>query len=162
VRGNEAAVAEGADEGVEILRAEFSSGGEAGGQSGGGRWLRCGLLHIGQWEGDFADALKEGAKVSAGGEVGDAVVSFADEAVEDLINSEGEFAGVEPLEVLTEGAPAGEGGVEAVLRDGRRAGDGGFGRVVVAEQLVASGGAAAVAAVGQDEGAFGSHGLFLL
>src|ERR1700734_153851 len=93
--GNDAVLAEGADQSVEIFGAEFCVGGKAGGKGGGeggadvvggwgagverwpggGRGARLGghgcgvgLLDLGRREGDLAEALEEGAEVLSGGE----------------------------------------------------------------------------------------------
>lgn len=105
----------------------------------------------------MAETLEKDVEVPPSAEFGDVVGACAGETFEDLVDGGADFRQVKPLEVLAEGAPAGEAGVALVLWDGRRAGDGRFGSMMAAKELVAGGGAAAVTAGWQDEGAFESH-----
>jgi len=105
---------------------------------------------------------EQGAEVTSGDEVGEVVVGVgAGECVEDFVDVERDFGGVEPAKVAPECAPPGEVGIDVAFGDRGRAVDGGFGRVVAAKGLVAVGGGAAFSAVAADEGTFGSHGASL-
>jgi hypothetical protein len=71
---------------------------------------------LGLWLRDFrwrernlAEALEQDVEVSSSREFGDAVGACAGETLEDLVDGEGDFRLVKPLEVLAKGAPAGEG-----------------------------------------------------
>jgi len=113
-------------------------------------------------EGNFADLREQGAEVTSGDEVGKVVVGVGSgQRVEDFVDAERDFGGVEPAEVAPEGTPFGEVGIDVALRDRGRAIAGRFGRVVAAKGLVTVGGGAAFSAVAADEGAFGSHGALL-
>jgi len=171
--GIEAGFGEGGDQGVKRLVVERGIGVEgvyggaelggkarggrrgvrvAGSGDGSGRQGKCGAR-----EGDMAKLREQGAQIAAGGAIGEAVAGVAaGEGVEDFINGEGELGGMERAQGAAEGAPFFEGG-EGVARL-RRAGEDGRGTVVAAEIEMAEGGAAALAAVGEDEAAFWSHG----
>jgi hypothetical protein len=84
---------------------------------------------------------------------------FAGEGLQDGEDGEGNLIAVEPGGVAAEGAPCGELGVEAAPGERRRARDGGPEAVMAAEVLVAQGGPAASAAVGQDETTFEGHSV---
>lgn len=75
----------------------------------------------------MAKTLEKDVEVSPSGKFGDVVGACAGETFEDLVDGRGDFRQVKPLEVLAEGAPAGEAGVALVLWDGRRAGTAGLG-----------------------------------
>lgn len=143
-------------------RVEFGGiGSRMGGGSGG-----CGRdgHGVGVGKGNVAEAVEKSAEETAGGEIGDAAVgagSAIDEALEDVVDFQGNLVRGHPLQIGPELPPASEVGIALVFWNGGRARPGRFGRVMAAEGLVAGSGAAAPAAAGQDEGALTSHGYFL-
>jgi hypothetical protein len=102
-------------------------------------------------------AAEEGAEEASGLAVGDAVVAVVEEAGEDDIDAEGDLDGGEVIEVTAELAPAGDTGEWVAGRARGRALAGGD--VVEAAVAAAQGEATAFFTVGQDVGAFGTHGF---
>ena len=102
-------------------------------------------------EGHRAAALEENAEGVAGEAIGDEVV---EQGLEDAQDLAGNVEGGEIVEFAAELAPAGEAVPEIFV--GAGAGLRGC-SVMAAEGVAAGGGAAALAAVGQGEDAFGGH-----